>query len=88
MTYSVTKAIIDIERIKRNQPNFDIEFYDEESFVKTQKNYLFLGKTHEYIFIYDLENCYTEIYKIKDIKCIRIKKSVPNKYLAKEWSNG
>ncbi|NMH24677.1 hypothetical protein [Flavobacterium solisilvae] len=73
--FSVTKAYIDIEKIKRNKPYYNIEFVFENKIYKTKKNYIFLGKTHENIFIYNLKNNYTEVYNLKEVKFFKIKKS-------------
>ena len=74
LIFSVTKAYKDIEKIKRNQASHIIEFNYENKTIKSGKDYLYLGKTHEYIFIYTLKNKYTEVFKIQEVKNIKIKK--------------
>lgn len=74
LIFSITKPYIDIEKILRNNPNYQIEFINENRIYKTKKNYIYIGKTHEYLFIYNLNTRYTEIFKIEEIKDFKIKK--------------
>lgn len=74
LIFSITKPYIDIEKVKRNQPNYNVEFISENKNYKTKRNYIYIGKTHEYLFIYNLNNKYTEIFKIQEIKNLKIKK--------------
>jgi hypothetical protein len=72
--FSITKAYVDIEKIKRNLPSHYVEFNYENCHIKTEKNYLYVGKSNEYIFIFDNCNKQTEIYKTAEIKNFKIKK--------------
>lgn len=72
--FSTTKAYIDIENVKRNKPNYEIEFVYENKIYKSKTNYVFIGKTHDYIFIHNLRNKYTEIFKIQEVTMLKLKK--------------
>lgn len=74
LIFSTSKAYIDIENVKRNKPNYEIEFVYENKIYKSKTNYIFIGKTHDYIFIHNLRNKYTEIFKIQDVKLLKLKK--------------
>lgn len=74
LIFSITKPYIDIEKVKRNIPNYNVEFVFENINYKTKKDYIFIGKTHEFLFIHNLKNNYTEVFKIQEIKKFKIKK--------------
>lgn len=77
--FSITKAYVDIEKIKRNLTNYEVEFNYENYHVKTEKDYIYVGKTHEYIFIFNNSKKQTEIYKTGEIKNLKIKKTEVNR---------
>lgn len=74
LIFSTSKAYTDIENVKKNKPNYEIEFVYENKIYKSKTNYIFIGKTHDYIFIHNLRNKYTEIFKIQDVKLLKLKK--------------
>ena len=73
LIFSISKAYIDVEEIKKGKALHRVEFVSENVHYKSNSKNLFLGKTHEYLFIYNIANKSTQIFKISEVNELIIK---------------
>jgi hypothetical protein len=74
--FSVLIGFSDIYKIENKRVKYSVSFrINNETFETNTKNYIYLGKTNEYIFILDKSKEQTFVYKFEDINNFNIKRN-------------
>lgn len=68
------KANIDILKIEEGKTSYKIQFISNTLHYQSTSDYLFIGKTHDYIFMYDKKNRLTEVFKTAEINGLKLQK--------------
>lgn len=73
--FSLSKSYIDIERINKGKASHQIQFTNNNLKYNSNSEHLYLGKTKEYIFLYNKKSKTTQIFKTSDINSLMIRKN-------------
>lgn len=83
---SISNAYIEIENIEKRKVKFSVEFcYDSQKII-ADRNYIFIGKTNNFLFMYNYKNKTSEVFENPKISNFKIKKTVFNNSL-QQWFN-
>ncbi|MDR4954246.1 hypothetical protein REB14_18860 [Chryseobacterium sp. ES2] len=72
--FPIIKAFTDINNIENEKPYNEIIFNYNNKQIQSNKYFLFLGKTNEYLFLYNKSTKYTEVFKMSEINNLKIRK--------------
>ncbi|RXM37509.1 hypothetical protein BOQ62_22220 [Chryseobacterium sp. CH21] len=67
-------AFSEVSKIERGKINYQISFISDNKEFKTNKTQIYLGKTKNFIFIYNSKTKETLVSNFDDIKDFKIKK--------------
>lgn len=73
ITFSIFKAYIDISKIENNKEDNSVYFENNSKKIFSNKIIMYLGKTNEYIFVYNKSTKYTQVFKSSEVSNFRIK---------------
>lgn len=71
---SFFKSNIDILKIEEGKTSYNIQFISNTLAYESTSDYLYIGKTHDYIFMYDKKNRLTEVFKTAEITGLKLQK--------------
>lgn len=72
--FPILKAINDVDKIENKNFYNEVSFIYNNKEIHSNKEQIFLGKTNEYLFLYNSKTKYTEVFRNSDINNFKIKK--------------
>lgn len=72
--FSMFSAFSEISKIEQGKIHFQVSFIFDNKELKTNNTQIYLGKTKNYIYIYDKKLKETSIYNFEELKNFKIKK--------------
>jgi hypothetical protein len=74
LSISICNAYIEIENIEKGKTKLSVEFCYDSQQILADKNYIFIGKTNNFLFMYNYKNKTSEVFENSKISNFKIKK--------------
>lgn len=73
LTFPILNGISDIDLIKKGMSSYNISFsYNKDEFETNTNHLIFIGKTRNYVYLYDVKTKYTHIFNFANIENFKI----------------